>query len=90
MRHRGVTLMLVLHSLRSGVWSSQAHNSVGYLVLFPRSQRNKIIAFFNQELSIPLKQSRALVKRFAADSRVLILRQHMPECLIGEKLLRLI
>ena len=90
LRHKGVTLIMVLHSLRSGVWSSQAHNSVGYLVLFPRSQKNKIIHFFNQELAIPLKDSRELVRRFAADSRVLMVHKQMPECLIGDKLLRLL
>ena len=89
-RHLGITLCLVLHSLRSGIWSSQSSNSVGYLVLFPRSQRNKIIQYFNSELAIPLKESRELVRRFAADSRVMMVGRQMPECLIGGKLLHLI
>ena len=89
-RHRGHTLVLVLHSLRSGIWSSQSSNSVGYMVLFPRSQRNKIIQYFNTELAIPLKESRELIRRFAADSRVLMVGRHMPECLIGNTLLHLI
>lgn len=89
-RHMGITLCLVLHSLRSGVWSSQAHNSVGYMVLFPRSQKNKIIQFFNQELSIPMKESRELVRKFSADSRVMMVGKHMPEVLIGDKLIHLI
>jgi len=89
-RHRGHTLVLVLHSLRSGIWSSQSSNSVGYMVLFPRSQRNKIIQYFNTELAIPLKESRELIRRFAADSRVLMVGRHMPECLIGHTLLHLI
>jgi len=89
-RHKDITLCLVLHSLRSGVWSSQAHNSVGYMVLFPRSQKNKIIQFFNQELSIPMKESRELVRKFSSDSRVMMVGKHMPEVLIGDKLLHLI
>ena len=90
LRHKQVTLILVLHSLRSGVWSSQAHNSVGYMVIFPRSQKNKIIHYFNQELAIPLKEARELTRRFAADSRVLLVHKQMPECLIGDSLLRLL
>ena len=90
LRHKGVTLMMILHSLRAGVWSSQAHNSVGYMVVFPRSQKNKIVQFFNSELALPLKESRALVRRFALDSRVVILHKHTPECLIGTQLVRLL
>ena len=90
LRHKGVTVIMILHSLRAGAWSSQAHNSVGYMVVFPRSQRNKLIQYFNSELAIPLKEAREVVRRFALDSRSVILHKHTPECLIGTQLVRLI
>ena len=42
-RHKQLTLLIVLHNIRSGAWSSQAYNSVRYLVLFPQNQKNNTI-----------------------------------------------
>ena len=89
-RHQGLTLKIVLHNLRSGAWSTQAYSSVRYLTVFPRSQKAKIVGFFNKELGLPLSQARDHVFAFSQAGRVCMVRFHAPECLIGPKLLRLL
>ena len=89
-RHAGHTLMVILHNLRSGAWSSQAYSSVKYLTTFPRSQKAKIVNFLNRELGLPLSQSRDHVYAFGQAGRVMHVRFHAPECLIGPTLIRLL
>ena len=89
-RHDAIGLMYIVHSIRSGSWSSQAHNSVKYFVLFPRSQRGKIRNYLNQEVGLTLKEARENVADFGDAGRVLQVRIHAPQCLISEKLIRLI
>ena len=89
-RHQGISLMVIIHSIRSGSWSSQAYNSIRYLVLFPRSQRGKIVNYLNQDVGLPLKEARETVRQFAQVSRHLIVRIHSPEVLIGEKLIKVL
>ena len=89
-RHSGVSLIVILHSIRSGAWSSQANNSVKYYTLFPRAQKNKIIAFVNQDLAVPLKEARETIRRFAQSGRSMTVHLHAPECLVGPKLLKLL
>ena len=89
-RHDAIGLMYIVHSIRSGSWSSQAHNSVKYFVLFPRHQRGKIRNYLNQEVGLTLKEARENVADFGDAGRVLQVRIHAPQCLISEKLIRLI
>ena len=89
-RHAGLSLLVILHSLRSGAWSSQAYSSIRYLTVFPRSQRAKITSFLNKELALPMGEARDHVYAFSQTGRTMMIRYHAPECLIGPKLLRLI
>ena len=89
-RHQGVTIMVVLHNLRSGAWSTQAHNSIRYLTVFPRSQKGKIVAYLNRDLGIPMAQARDHVRAFSQTGRTMSIRLHAPEALIGETLIRLL
>ncbi len=89
-RHFGLTLLVILHSLKSGVWSSQAYSSVKFLTTFPRSQKAKIIGFLNKDLGLPLPESRDHVFAFSQTGRTMTVRFHAPEMLIGPKLLRLL
>ena len=88
-RHKQISLMVIVHSIRSGTFSSQAHNSVRYLVLFPRSQKGKITQYLNSE-GMPLKEARQTVHDFSQTGRTLIVRIHSPECLIGPKLIKIL
>ena len=89
-RHDGIGLLYIVHSIKSGSWSSQAHNSVKYFVLFPRSQKGKIRNYLNQDVGLTMKESREHVTDFADSGRVMMVRIHAPQALIGEKLIRLI
>ena len=89
-RHQGISLMVIIHSIRSGSWSSQAYNSIRFLVLFPRSQRGKIVNYLNQDVGMPLKEARETVREFAQVSRHMIVRIHAPESLIGSKLIKIL
>ena len=89
-RHDGIGLMYIVHSIRSGSWSSQAHNSVKMFIVFPRSQRGKIRAYLNTEIGLTLREARENVQDFGDASRVMIVRIHSPQALISDKLIRLI
>ena len=89
-RHSGLTIMVILHALKSGHWSSQAYSSVKYLTMFPRSQKAKIVAFLNKDLALPLSEARDHVFAFSQTGRSMVARFHAPEMLIGPKLIRLL
>ena len=88
--HQGLTVMMILHNLRSSTYSTQAHNSVKYLTLFPRSQKGKLIQFLNRDLGVPLATARDHIFAFSQSGRAMSVRLHAPECLIGERLIRLL
>ena len=89
-RHDGVGLAFILHCIRSGIWSSQASSSCKYFVLFPRSQRGKCRDFLNKELGCTLGEAREHVYDFAQSGRAMTVRLFSPQCLIGEKMIRLL
>ena len=89
-RHDALGLMYIVHSIRSGSFSAQAHNSVKYFVLIGRSQKGKIRAYLNTEIGMTLKEARENVADFAEAGRSMIVRLHAPQAMIGDKLIRLI
>ena len=89
-RHLGISLLLILHSIRSGAWSSQAHNSIKYIVLFPRSQKGKITTYLNQDIGLTLKEARETVRAFSQTGRFMVVRIHSPEVIIGPKLIKVL
>ena len=89
-RHDAVSLIFVLHSIRSGIWSAQASSSCKYFILFPRSQRGKVRDFLNKEIGLTLAESREAVQHFAQSGRGMTVRLFSPQCLIGTNRLELI
>ena len=89
-RHDGVSIVLVLHSIRSGTYSSQAYNSVKWIVLYPRSQKGKITQFLNKDLGLTLKESRSVVREFSQTGREMYVRLHAPELLLNKKRIQLL
>jgi len=88
-RHQGVSLVVLLHCLRSASWSSQSHQSCKYLTVFPRSQKGKIRDFLNTDMGLSLGESRDLVKDFAQTGRAMTLHLHCPQAAIGSNMIRL-
>ena len=89
-RHSGVSVIFILHRLRHGIWSQQAQSSCRYLTCFPRSNKNKIRDYLNKEIGLTLPESRRAISDFAQHARALTIRLHTPQCLISEKMVRLI
>ena len=89
-RHRKVGVMFLLHKLNSGMWSSQGYSSCKYIVTFPRSGKNRIRKMMEDELGLTKRDSERHLLDFAQTSRAMIIRLHAPNCILNEKLIRLI
>lgn len=89
-RHLGLTLQVILHSLRSGAWSAQLYNSCKYICMFPRTQRAKIVNFLNRDVGLTLPESRETARAFAQSGRYFYLRLFAPELMCGPNLLKLL
>ena len=89
-RHDAVGLAFILHCIRSGIWSSQASSSCKYFVLFPRSQRGKCRDFLNKDMGCTLGEAREHIYDFSQSGRAMAVRLFSPQCLIGEKMIRLL
>ena len=89
-RHQNISMIVLLHSIRSASWSTQSHQSCKYITLFPRSQKGKIRDYINQDLGLTLRESRDLVKDFAQAGRVMTISLHCPQVCINKNLIRLI
>ena len=89
-RHDGLSLIMILHSIRSGSYSAQAYNSVKYLVLFPRSQKAKIINYLNKDIGLPMRECKDIVRRYSQTGRWFILNLHMPNFILNKKLIQLL
>ena len=86
LRHQGVGLTSIQHSMRGGRWSSQAYSSVKYVHTFPRgSGKGKLIDYLSKDIGTTLKEAREYVQRFAEQGRVMTVRMHSPAALIGPK-----
>ena len=89
-RHQNVGIQFVLHSIRSGIWSSTASSNCKYFVVFPRSQRGKVRDYLNQEMGATLREAREHVHDFASTERAMYVRLFSPQCLINRKMIRLL
>ena len=90
-RHNDISFKIIFHNIRAGTYSSQAHNSVKYFTVFPRSQRGKIVQYLNTDHAIPLKRARELVDDFASQKkgRHMSIHLHSPNFIAGSDLLTL-
>jgi hypothetical protein len=89
-RHRGISAMSIQHSLRNSTYSKQSAESAKHIVIFPRSQKGKVINFLKDSASLPLGTAREIVALAVEDGRSAILRQHAPCCLISNKRVKLL
>ena len=86
LRHKGVGMTSIQHSMRGGRWSSQAYSSVKYVHTFPRgSGRGKLTDYLSKDVGVPVRKAREYIERFAERGRVMTLRMFNPNCLIGPK-----
>jgi len=89
-RHQNISMIVLLHCIRSASWSSQSHQSCKFITLFPRSQKGKIRDFINQDMGLTMRESRDLVKDFSQLGRTMTISLHCPQVCVGPNLIRLI
>lgn len=89
-RHRKLGLIFILHKLKSGLWSSQAYSSCKFVVVFPRSQKNKIRDLLEHDYGFTKKEARRTVEDFAQTGRACWIHSHSPNYIANDNLLRLI
>ena len=86
LRHKGIGMTSIQHSMRGGRWSSQAYSSVKFVHTFPRgSGKGKLVDYLSKDIGMPLRLAREYVQRFAEQGRLMTVRMHSPACLIGPK-----
>ena len=89
-RHRKLGLIFILHKLKSGMWSSTAYSSCKYIVVFPRSQKNKIRDLLEKDFGFTKRMARRTVEDFAQTGRACWIHCHAPNFIANDNLLRLI
>ena len=87
LRHKGVGVTLLMHSIKSAAFSSQAHNTVKTFILFPRTQKAKIQDWLVKDLGLSMKEARG-IQDFADSGRWLFLNVHSPQFMCNEKIIR--
>jgi KaiC/GvpD/RAD55 family RecA-like ATPase len=89
-RHKTTSIVSLVHSYASGRNTSQAIQSVKFIVMFCRSSKSRIIMFLRDHLQIPTKEGKELVERFAKLDRYMIIRMHSPVAIYNSKYLLLL
>ena len=89
-RHKGISCITLQHNLRNSAFSRQSVASCKHIVLFPRSQRGKVMNFLKDSVGLSLRQSKELTTLMAASGRAAVLRMHAPMMLIAEQYIKVL
>ena len=90
-RHKKIGVTSLQHSIRGRDWTSQSFSSVFAITLFPAGGgKGKIIQFLADEVGTGIRKAREIVKLFAETGRKMIIRQHSPTALIGDRVIMLV
>ena len=89
-RHKTTSIVSLVHSYASGRNTSQAIQSVKFIVMFCRSSKSRIIMFLRDHLQIPTREGKELVERFAKLDRYVVIRMHSPVAMYNSKYLLLL
>ena len=68
-RHKTTSVISLVHSYASGKNTSQAIQSVKFVVFFPRSSASRVCLYLRDHLHIPIAEGKELVAKFSALSR---------------------
>ena len=90
-RHKGIGVTSIQHAIRGRDWTSQSFSSVFAIELFPAGGgKGKIQQFLADDVGVGIRRAREIVKLFAETGRKLIIRQHTPTALIGDRIIMLV
>ena len=87
-RHKGIGCLLVLHSIKSGLFSSQSHNSVKGFVLYPRSSFYKIKQWLKDDVNMSPSEIQIL-NEMKEKARSLYLHVHTPNYIANKRIVKL-
>ena len=89
-RHKVTSVISLVHSYASGKNTSQALQSVTFVLFFPRSSASRVVMFLRDHCHIPIQEGKEIVARFAKLDRWMIVRMHSPVAIYNSKYLMLI
>ena len=90
-RHKKIGVTSIQHAIRGRDWTSQSFSSVFGINLFPAGGgKGKIQSFLADEVGVGIRRAREIVKLFAETGRKMLVRQHTPTCLIGDRIIMLV
>ena len=87
-RHRQIGVLLVMHSIKSGLFSSQSHNSTKAFVLFPRSSFYKIKQWLREDVNMSPSEIEILNEMRQKD-RSVYLHVHTPNYICNSRIIKL-
>ena len=87
-RHKGIGMLLVLHSIKSGLFSSQSHNSVKGFVLFPRSSFYKIKQWLKDDVNMSPHEI-SILNEMRQKDRSFYLHMHTPNFIANSRIIKL-
>ena len=89
-RHKVTSVISLVHSYSSGKNTSQAIQSVTFVLMFPRSSASRIVMFLRDHLHVSVPEAKEIVARFAKLDRWMIIRMHSPVAIYNSKYLMLV
>ena len=89
-RHKVTSVISLVHSYASGKNTSQALQSVTFVLFFPRSSASRIVMYLRDHVHIPIQEGKEIVARFAKLDRWMIVRMHSPVAIYNSKYLMLV
>ena len=89
-RHKVTSVVSLVHSYASGKNTSQAIQSVKFIVMFCRSSKSRIVMFLRDHLQVPTKEGKEIVERFAKLGRFMVIRMHSPVAIYNSSYLMLL
>ena len=89
-RHRNCGVVSLQHTYSGGKKTSQSLQSNRHIVFFPRSQHARCVRFLVDHLQLKVPEAKALVHRFAALDRHMVVSMFSPVCIFNSKYLHLL
>ena len=89
-RHRNSGVISLQHTYSGGKKTSQSLQSNRHIIFFPQTQMARCVRFLVDHLQLKVKESKALVRRFASLDRHMVVSMFSPVCIFNSKYLHLL
>ena len=89
-RHRNCGIISLQHTYSGGKKTSQSLQSNSKIIFFPRSSHARCVRFLVDHLQLKIPEAKALVRRFGALDRHMVISMFSPVCVFNSKYLHLL